>query len=287
LSRYRHAEAKGERRYSSYSFFTSALDGGEWSASRPCRTYPSPPARILGTQWIKGWVGLRAGLDTEVRVKVLWFWRRSNPGRPVCGQILHWLSYCSYSSLSEHDKNIIRADLSPTNADQTQCCQRKFKQVCYCAVRLSYSIAPPMNSHDCTQKAQRYGLLHYQCKFTLVVHLACRLLRDSAGVEPACRRLGVGVWDTLRHTAVVAMKRDSCAASCTASEILGLFRLKSPCSRVLSQKLAVAQLINKLFASYETWNKSSSLVTNIRPLLESEAALFTFSKRKRGISYLL
>jgi hypothetical protein len=27
----------GERRYSSYSFSTSALDGGEWSASRPGR----------------------------------------------------------------------------------------------------------------------------------------------------------------------------------------------------------------------------------------------------------
>jgi hypothetical protein len=29
--------AWGERRYSSYSFTTSALDGGEWSASRPGR----------------------------------------------------------------------------------------------------------------------------------------------------------------------------------------------------------------------------------------------------------
>jgi hypothetical protein len=27
----------GERRYSSYSFLTSALDGGEWSTSRPER----------------------------------------------------------------------------------------------------------------------------------------------------------------------------------------------------------------------------------------------------------
>jgi hypothetical protein len=32
--------AWGERRYSSNSFFTSALDGGEWSASRPGRTLP-------------------------------------------------------------------------------------------------------------------------------------------------------------------------------------------------------------------------------------------------------
>jgi hypothetical protein len=31
----RHAGTKGERRYSSYSFSTSALDMGEWSAPRP------------------------------------------------------------------------------------------------------------------------------------------------------------------------------------------------------------------------------------------------------------
>jgi hypothetical protein len=33
----RHWGGWGGRRYSSYSFFTSALDGGEWSASRPGR----------------------------------------------------------------------------------------------------------------------------------------------------------------------------------------------------------------------------------------------------------
>jgi hypothetical protein len=34
----RHGGAWGERRYSPYSFSTSALDGGEWSASRPGRS---------------------------------------------------------------------------------------------------------------------------------------------------------------------------------------------------------------------------------------------------------
>jgi hypothetical protein len=40
----------GERRYSFYSFLTSALDGGEWSASRPGRTLPpgkGPPVPIV------------------------------------------------------------------------------------------------------------------------------------------------------------------------------------------------------------------------------------------------
>jgi hypothetical protein len=39
----------GERRYSSYSFTTSAIDGGEWSASRPGRALPpgkGPPVPI-------------------------------------------------------------------------------------------------------------------------------------------------------------------------------------------------------------------------------------------------
>jgi hypothetical protein len=35
--------AQGERRYSSYLFMTSALDGGEWSASRPSRALPPVP----------------------------------------------------------------------------------------------------------------------------------------------------------------------------------------------------------------------------------------------------
>jgi hypothetical protein len=36
LSRYRDAGDKGER-YTSYSFFTTTLDGSEWSVSRPGR----------------------------------------------------------------------------------------------------------------------------------------------------------------------------------------------------------------------------------------------------------
>jgi hypothetical protein len=45
----RHEDAWGQRRYSSYSFLTSTLDGGEWSASRPgCALPPGkgPPVPI-------------------------------------------------------------------------------------------------------------------------------------------------------------------------------------------------------------------------------------------------
>jgi hypothetical protein len=42
-------------------FLTSALVGGEWSASRPCRFTPEETAP--GTHWIRGWVGPRENLD--------------------------------------------------------------------------------------------------------------------------------------------------------------------------------------------------------------------------------
>jgi hypothetical protein len=42
-------------------FLTSALDGGEWSASRTGRF--TLGERAAGIYWIGGWVGLRTGLD--------------------------------------------------------------------------------------------------------------------------------------------------------------------------------------------------------------------------------
>jgi hypothetical protein len=43
--------------YNYYSFLTSALDGGGWSASRPGRTLL--PGKGHGTHWIGVWVGLK------------------------------------------------------------------------------------------------------------------------------------------------------------------------------------------------------------------------------------
>jgi hypothetical protein len=91
----RHEGAWGERRYSFYSFLTSALDGGEWSASRPDRALSRE--RTPGAHCTGGWVGLRAGLDTEARGKILCPCRGSNPDRPVRSQTLFWLSYSSYT----------------------------------------------------------------------------------------------------------------------------------------------------------------------------------------------
>jgi hypothetical protein len=50
-------------------FLTLALDGGEWSASRPCRF--SAGERAPGTHWIGGWVDPKAGLDNMEKQKLL------------------------------------------------------------------------------------------------------------------------------------------------------------------------------------------------------------------------
>jgi len=44
-----------------HAFLTSALDGGEWLASRSGRF--TSGERTFGTHWVGGWVGPRAGLD--------------------------------------------------------------------------------------------------------------------------------------------------------------------------------------------------------------------------------
>jgi hypothetical protein len=42
-------------------FLTSTVDGGEWSASRPCRF--TSEKRAPGTLSVEGWVDPRTGLD--------------------------------------------------------------------------------------------------------------------------------------------------------------------------------------------------------------------------------
>jgi hypothetical protein len=82
----RHEGAWGERKYSSYSFLTSALDGGEWSASHSGRSLP-PEKGPRGTH-CTGWVDPRAGLDTEVRGKILCLCRGSNLESPVVQSVV-------------------------------------------------------------------------------------------------------------------------------------------------------------------------------------------------------
>jgi hypothetical protein len=51
-----------------HAFLTSALDGGEWLASRPGRFTRSVKASSV--HWIRGWVGPRAGLDVVEERKI-------------------------------------------------------------------------------------------------------------------------------------------------------------------------------------------------------------------------
>jgi hypothetical protein len=81
-SRYTPWRRLGGEEYSPYSFSTTALDVGEWSVSRPGRAF-TPGERTPGTHCTGGWVGPRAGLNTEVSGKILCPRRGSNPDRPV------------------------------------------------------------------------------------------------------------------------------------------------------------------------------------------------------------
>jgi hypothetical protein len=71
---------------------TSALDGSEWSASRP--GHFTPRERAPGTYWIGGWVGRRAVLDAVVKRKIPSPCRESNPrtpiGQPVAQRYTDW-----------------------------------------------------------------------------------------------------------------------------------------------------------------------------------------------------
>jgi hypothetical protein len=67
-------------------FLTLARDGGEWSASRPCRF--TPKVKALGTHWIGGWAGTRAGLGPVQKRKKI-HWRESNPSRHFCSPLFY------------------------------------------------------------------------------------------------------------------------------------------------------------------------------------------------------
>jgi hypothetical protein len=70
-----------ERIYSSYSFMTSTLDGV--SGQRHARPRFTPGERTPGTHCTGGWVGPRAGLDTDATGKLLCPCRGWNLDRPI------------------------------------------------------------------------------------------------------------------------------------------------------------------------------------------------------------
>jgi hypothetical protein len=77
--------------YTSYSFSTSALEGGDWSASRPGRALPPGKEPQVPTVQEAGWapepVWTQRGEEKSSAC------RGSNPGRAIRSQALYWLSY--------------------------------------------------------------------------------------------------------------------------------------------------------------------------------------------------
>jgi hypothetical protein len=85
--------AWGKRRYSSYSFSTSALDRCEWSASRTGRVLPRRKnpryalyRRLGGPQNRSGHRGYRKNLLPLPGIEP------RSPGRPIRSQTLYWLN---------------------------------------------------------------------------------------------------------------------------------------------------------------------------------------------------
>jgi hypothetical protein len=75
-----------------YALLTSAPDGGEWLASCPGRF--TPRERVPGTNWMGGWIGPRAVLDTVVKRKIPSPHRESNPRTPIAD--LNFVSFCPW-----------------------------------------------------------------------------------------------------------------------------------------------------------------------------------------------
>jgi hypothetical protein len=76
--------------HSSYSFTTSALDKGEWSASRPCRTLTpgnGPPVPIVQEAgWAPGPVWTQRLEENRFPLPVI---EPQSPSRPVHSQTLY------------------------------------------------------------------------------------------------------------------------------------------------------------------------------------------------------
>jgi hypothetical protein len=69
LSHYMPWRHSVERRYSSYSFLTSTLDEGEWSASRPGRALPPGNGHLIPIEQEAGWAP--RPVWTQARGKIL------------------------------------------------------------------------------------------------------------------------------------------------------------------------------------------------------------------------
>jgi hypothetical protein len=96
----RHEGVLGEWKYSSTHSLTSALDGGEWSASRP--GHITPKERAPGTHWIGGWVGPRAVLDAVAKREIPSHRRQWNPRTPIVQSVAQRYTDWAITALFSH-----------------------------------------------------------------------------------------------------------------------------------------------------------------------------------------
>jgi hypothetical protein len=87
-----HGGKLGEWRYSFTHSLTSALDGGEWSASHHSRF----TLRAPHIHWIGGWVGPIAVLDVAVKRKIPSPCQESNPRTPVVQPVAQCYTNCIF-----------------------------------------------------------------------------------------------------------------------------------------------------------------------------------------------
>jgi hypothetical protein len=103
----------GER-YSSYSFSTSALDGG-WVVSVTPRPRFSPGKKTPVTHYTGGWVGPTASPDTKAREKSFCLCQGSNLDRqvvqPVARHYTGWATRLTTTQTAVHDSTITFANM--------------------------------------------------------------------------------------------------------------------------------------------------------------------------------
>jgi hypothetical protein len=123
----RHEGILGEWRYSSTNSLTSAIDAGEWPASRPSSF--TPRERAPGAHWIGVWVGPRAVLDAVVKRKIPSPRRESNPRtpivQPVAQRYTDWTNSNCVLNIASHKR--LQSKRSRKASEKTT---QKVKSIC-------------------------------------------------------------------------------------------------------------------------------------------------------------